>query len=151
MEATEGHYAEDQDEAEESMKFARDFQRKRVYDWEELVLRPTEEDLSFEQCVDLINMVWVAEGQGRWCIPTVTDGRGRRTGQFNYHTNTIKLPRYARRPYYVLHEVAHAMTPATPWRAWHGPEWCRTYLRLLQTYANWADMKRSMKEFGIKS
>lgn len=64
----------------------------------------------------------------------VRDGRGRRSaaGQNCGHFGVIKLPRWARNPLVVLHEVAHAVQPRRT--AAHGPEFARIYLDLVRRW-----------------
>jgi hypothetical protein len=94
---------------------------------------------------------------------TVKDGRGRRRGAASSFSNTIAIPRFARRDWYIMHELAHIAAdyihdfyyddddedgggwpaeedPKTgihiPVKnvAAHGPEFCGIYLYLLREY-----------------
>ena len=65
-----------------------------------------------------------------WGVPRIEDGRGCRAARGGY--SFLVLPRWARRDWVVLHEIAHTITgrevgdvPA------HGWQYCTVYLRLV--------------------
>lgn len=93
----------------------RDTQRSAVYRWDEQLAAKTcktafesSSVLSLDECQALICRVWSRFGQTTR-YPTVRDGRGRRSGCYVPWCNVIKLPRFARRPVYVCHEVTHGL------------------------------------------
>jgi hypothetical protein len=112
----------------------RDFQRRRVYDWEAAVLAPVAgRKLSLPACERLIEEVFrwherPAAADGSWRPPTLGDGRGRRHACGS--REVIKLPRWARTRVIVLHECAHGMS-----RDGHGPAFVRAYVSLLCQFA----------------
>jgi putative metallohydrolase (TIGR04338 family) len=63
-------------------------------------------------------------------LPTVSDGRGRRSAGGNLRG--IKMPLWARNEAVTLHELAHTITLRThgPLVAAHGWQYCAIYLRL---------------------
>jgi hypothetical protein len=56
----------------------------------------------------------------------VHDGRGRRRGAANRIHGYIKVPKMARRPMYLCHELAHLLSAH-----YHNPPWVRAYLALV--------------------
>jgi hypothetical protein len=142
----------------------RDSQRAAVYSWEraleQLLPAAATRRLSLVECDLLVVRVW--SDYGHPCRPpTVTDGRCRRSAAYNARTNEIKLPRWARSQLVVLHEVAHALTPAVlfetvkrprPHRqgflpASHGPEFARLALDLFARYLPLA--KGEIRSLGV--
>ena len=86
-------------------KFAlRDFQRKRLYEFEESVFEkhPQNLILTLEECKSL----------ARKYNPSVLvkDGRGRRHAGASFEDNLITLPIWSRQTVIVLHEVAHTFS-----------------------------------------
>lgn len=57
-------------------------------------------------------------------------GQGR--GRAHPDRGMISLPRMAWRRWYVVHELAHLIAPRRA--AWHGPEFCRIYLAMLDRF-----------------
>lgn len=110
----------------------RDSQRSALYRWEDRVARELSpalnRKLTLEECEELIARVWddYRTGTGP---PRVKDGRGTTAARGSRWT--INLPRWARTPRVVLHEVAHALGPEG---AAHGPEFARLHLELLNRY-----------------
>ena len=109
----------------------RDQQRSAVYTWEQGLasrMPRLRRRLSLAQCEAYVARVWHDLRPGV-APPAVKDGRGRRSGLGT--PTEIKLPKFARRPYYVLHEVAHAVNPGGEG---HGPAFARVLLDLLVRY-----------------
>lgn len=120
----------------------RDTQRSKLYDWEDrefntlgtkLVTDSPQMELS--EIRKLLTKVARDYGLTRW-KPDVTDGRGRRKACYSPSWNEIKLPRWSRRRYIVLHEIAHWIEyVAFPGRcAWHGREFVGIFMELLRRY-----------------
>ena len=62
----------------------------------------------------------------------VTDGRGRDSGMADFSEDSrpiIRLPRFTRNQYYILHELSHHLVG---FNAKHGPEFTRTLLHLVR-------------------
>lgn len=119
------------------MKRPRDMQRQRVYDAEGMAFG--ESACEFDTLADVqefVDRVCARKSvQARYPMAqlgiVVTDGRGRRRGRGG--RRGIAVPRRTRSRWYVLHEVAHALT--WPHReAGHGWRFCRCYLFLVQAF-----------------
>jgi hypothetical protein len=102
-----------------------------------------DEEMTLDECSALIERVWAAYRPNVTRLPTVTPGHNARraTGW----RDRIDLPRWARQPAVILHEVAHSLQPPVRWVegepgehlvpvAWHGPEFVRLYIELLVRY-----------------
>ena len=113
-----------------SMKRARDTQRAKVYRWEREVQLPdtAHTPLTLRQCDALIKRVYKLYDKP---APKLGDGRGRRKASGSqYH---IRLPRWARTGWTVLHECAHGLTRTfVPGAAAHGPEFVAVLLELAE-------------------
>lgn len=77
----------------------------------------------------------------------VKDGRGRKSGCADKFHQTISLPKWARKKWYVLHECAHFLSSDR-----HGPIFVSEYIKLLSQYYGKSieQMKMSLKDRGIK-
>ena len=113
----------------------RDFQRRRVYQWEQHhVLPHLSKLLSLQECRALVERAyrWWEQPSKMdigWKPPTVTDGRGRRHACGS--REVIKLPRWSRTIPIVLHECAHGMSDDG-----HGPNFVAVYLDLLAKFTD---------------
>ena len=108
----------------------RDQQRSAVYAWEraiEAAFPDVSRKLPLSECGDYIARVWNDYRPGT-NPPELGDGRGRSHACGSRWS--IKLPVWARKPIVVLHEVAHALTPADR----HGPLFARLFFELLTHY-----------------
>lgn len=122
----------------------RDSQRKAVYAWEEKVAELADganRPITLDECHDLVVRVWGDYFPGL-DPPEVVDGRGRRSPCGS--RERIALPRFARRPIVVLHEVAHSFDPEGPA---HGPCFARLALELYSRYAGVS--KAQAKSLGV--
>ena len=117
----------------------RDRQRKAVYRWEARVKHVHglgECELSLDECKQIVDRVW-ADYTRPDVIPgpNVTDGRGRKSGGFAHQSWEIRLPKMARRDWYVLHEIAHSlMAHFRLGLAMHAPEFVGLYAELIEHY-----------------
>ena len=136
----------------------RDNQRVALYRWERVVMNtpkqrfiyPENTDpMTLKQCQSLVNKVWKDYFPSKVKdTPIVTDGRGRRKACWAYGKNEIRLPRWARIKWVVLHEVAHAITSEDPkmwYVAWHGPEYARLILELWNQYLEGIDLVKARR------
>ena len=102
----------------------RDFQRKKLYRFEEAVLEKhfLNRMLSLRECGTL----------ARKYNPKidVRDGRGRRHAGASYEDNLITLPRWSRQTVIVLHEVAHTLVDDQKF-PYHGAEFVGLLIGLL--------------------
>ena len=102
----------------------RDFQRKKLYQFEESVLEPH----SLNRMLTLTECVSLAQNYN----PTIDgrDGRGRRHAGASYEDNLITLPRWSRQTVIVLHEVAHTFVADQKF-PYHGAEFVGLFIGLL--------------------
>ena len=121
-----------------------DFQRARVYRWEQAHVLPRDAvPLGLAQVYR-----WAEADRAQeagWQPPEVKDGRGRRHACGS--REVIKLPRWARTRPIVLHECAHGLAPDK-----HGPRFVATYLDLLERFMNLdrATLLQSLLQAGIR-
>lgn len=107
----------------------RDSQRSAVYKWGHTLHRLyPQPDIGLEGARALVEIVCRDYGK---LAPVVTDGRGRRRACYAPLRCVIKLPRWARNPLTVLHEVAHHIVRDRPA---HGPQFATLYAQLLERY-----------------
>lgn len=112
----------------------RDSQRSAIYRWERALpggMPDTSRELSLDECRALVARVWDEYRPGD-APPRISDGRGTRIARGG--STGLNLPRWARRPLTVLHEVAHSLMPNRDEGA-HGPEFATLLLDLLTRYA----------------
>lgn len=111
----------------------RDNQRKACYDWEWKLreLYPNAcRDIGLEGARQLIVRICDRE---QIPYPSLGDGRGRSAACYDPNCLTIKLPRWARSPIVVCHEIAHYIIG---WElGWHGPQWAWAVSELWEVYA----------------
>ncbi len=120
----------------------RDSQRQRLYDWEDILERTLHGRTASHPCDlhyarSIVSMVCrhYKIDKARW--PGVTDGRSRRRAGYGYSSNTVKLPKWTRDEWTVLHELAHFLV-CYRWglrKASHGREFVSIYMRLLELFA----------------
>ena len=124
----------------------RDFQRKKLYRFEESVLEKhtLNQMLTLEECTTL----------ARKYNPTIVvkDGRGRRHAGASYEDNLITLPIWSRQTVIVLHEVAHTFVDDRKY-PYHGAEFVGLLIGLLSRESigtidsNIADIYRARLKF----
>ena len=102
----------------------RDFQRKRLYRFEEDVLEQhiLNQKLTFQECIGLAQKYNPAI--------VVKDGRGRRHAGASFDEQLITLPIWSRQTVIVLHEVAHTLVNDQKYPH-HGAEFVGTLIGLL--------------------
>lgn len=106
------------------MSKPRDFQRSRVYKWERQEFGWDTEMISLSECQRIIN------AEADWLGIEVNDGRGCRNALAKITRNQIGLPKWARKRWVVLHEIAHFLAHDSRWAA-HGSQFMQEYIRLL--------------------
>lgn len=117
---------------------ARDGQRSKVYAAEDAAFdKAKSEGMTVEEVEAFVAWLWrsyaarkamIRNGPSRaWRQPRVADGRGCRRASAG--GGVVTIPRWARSRWVVCHEVAHEIVIRGPW---HGPEFCRTYLELIE-------------------
>ena len=142
------------------MKRPRDSQRSRCYKWENtelktawLVIDKDNTPLGEIGARHLAQRVWEElQLPGLTPLVRVMGNRGRGTSRpgiillsSSYQTTQTT--------WYILHELSHAILSSRRDIAYHGPEFCDLYARLLDKYtaARYADVIESMKEAGLKT
>jgi hypothetical protein len=143
---------------------ARDSQRKKLYSWEDTVTYqhsnyeyvvyniadgPT--GMSLDHCRMLIARAWRYYSKGP--APGLHDGRGARQAAYILDTHEVRLPRWARQPHVVLHEVAHGlMFERAPLEPRHGAVYVRVYCDLMSRYLGLSrnDLYESAMRAGLK-
>lgn len=149
------------------MKRPRDTQRKKVYDAEVAALGEPKGGLTLVEAGSYATRImrspwWDSTHRtlhaGRFRIlPKVlriTDGRGRRRGSARTSSPNalIKLPRFSRVDWYILHELAHVLT-ARQDEAWHGRTFARAYILLVQRWMGdeaAGRLRAAFAEHGVK-
>jgi hypothetical protein len=130
-----------------------------VYAWERAVVRATGADIyapdfdTLEECEAFMNPIWRAErgrvGLAKWRAPELSRnlwGQRRATAGANHE---IKLPKWARSQWVILHEMAHRLTPADEA---HGPRYVGVLIGLVCRHLGY-DANRLMAladEGGVK-
>lgn len=110
----------------------RDTQRSKVYEWERAEFAtklpaPANTPMTLAQCAKLVARVYKLYDKP---CPRVSDGRRRRSASGTQHE--VKLPRWARKGWVVLHEAAHGLARIyCPGKAAHGAEFVAIFAELL--------------------
>lgn len=144
-------------------KRIRDSQRQKVYDCEHMVFdgtlardQPYQTPPDYKTLAECQRFVDYVTDSDTWkkvlgihtdAPVKVLDGRGRRRGGATAALNEIAVPRFARRRFYLLHELAHIAAEYRHGRAYidgewwwlatspiaaHGPEYTSVYLALVR-------------------
>ncbi len=112
----------------------RDFQRSRVYRWENEVL-PVMHTPSWtlDDSRELVHRIWDASDPAEFPPPQVILARSKRQSDGNY--KRIRLLPAHLNPIATIHETAHALLGAAGSCDGHGPLFMRLFLELLGRYA----------------
>lgn len=96
----------------------RDFQRERVYAWEQAVTLPQHRGQNFrtiEECQEWLDPVWLKErgryGRARVPSPAIERPHWGQRRALAHPDHRITLPVWARNEWVILHEAAHRLTP----------------------------------------
>ncbi len=144
-------------------KLKRDSQRSRVYNSEHhhsLYQNNYSEKMTIDEVREFIEKIM----RSRWWkvrMPDDTylnlkDGRRTRWARGGKHGSEIRinLPRWARHPIVILHEMAHTITPMDRCvAASHGRQFCSNYLALIKRWMGreaWLEMKGLFKNKRVK-
>jgi len=111
----------------------RDTQRSRLYAAESGAFEDTSAEQRLETMAEVQEFLDTEVQRVLWSYGIrravwATDGRGRRRACGD-PGGRIRLPRWSRVNWIVLHEVAHTLQPLGT--AWHGPEFCGIYRQLV--------------------
>lgn len=142
----------------------RDTQRKKVYQAEGAAFaKDSEANVELSTVADIekfVNHVFSMKrvqkafprAFGNWDTPSVGDGRARRRAGGNVYG--IHMPKWSRCKWIVLHELAHTISLRVDSRiAFHGWEYCETYLLLVRYVLgleSYNRLKDSFKSHRIK-
>jgi hypothetical protein len=124
-----------------------DFQRKRVYDWEDDNIFPGHQPLTWRGCKNFLSRVWKDVGEGS--EPSLAVSR-KLNHPISFH-GRICFPIHQkdyfwRRPV-LLHEISHELK----FEDKHGPEFVRTYIDLCVRYLGMErdSLLSSARRYGI--
>lgn len=130
----------------------RDFQRSRVYAFEYKFVGTSPRSLnqrflSLEEVEALTSEVLAVYRPGYGV--SIHDGRGRRSAVAitREQYGIIKIPKFCRRPWIVIHEAAHLCTPDR-----HGPKFVSVYLSALALFLGFdlIRLRREAVRFGLE-
>lgn len=137
------------------MSRKRDSQRSRVYAWERRAVsdyadRPTFDSL--EECEAFMHPIWRTErgrmGLAKRAAPALSRNLWGKRNATAHGTTEIKLPKWARSPEVILHEMAHCLTHGDR----HGPRFVGCFIGLLARHhgqdAN--DLMPLADEMGVR-
>jgi putative metallohydrolase (TIGR04338 family) len=83
----------------------------------------------------------------------IKDGRGTRRAMAHSH-NTISMPMWSRHEAVTLHELTHTLVNFRGKEiAWHGPEFCKTFLVVVRHYMGkeeYLKLRASFKEHRVR-
>lgn len=136
-----------------------DSQRSKVYRAEKILKgwEPTPDLSEVEAIQDYVDELtstrWFTNRWPGMAPIEVRDGRGRRRASGN--VGYIKMPRWTREEYQVLHEVAHAICEQFEegWVPWHGREFVATLLELVRYQMGdgaWHALKYHLRTNGVR-
>ena len=135
-------------------KRPRDTQRSKVYAAERTIEDWDTEKMSIPEIEEWVGKItrskwWKNHPRGGSYKIEVRDGRGRRNagGRRWVGKVVIKMPRWSRTKIVTLHEIAHGMQPHLT--AWHGREFCRTFLDLVVRWMG-KDVARELRQSFVK-
>ena len=114
----------------------RDTQRSKVYGWErQFFTKPTDQEMTLSECATLANKV--SKHFKMWDV-RIKDGRGTRSA-YSYG-GAIGLPKWARQPVVVLHEMAHEVHRKVGRyrQAVHGREFVGIHMYLLVKFGGFS-------------
>lgn len=107
----------------------RDYQRTKCYKWERQEFNWDYDLMPLEECQAL------CDKYAPWLNLIVSDGRGRRAACAKIEKKQVCLPRWARKTWVVLHEIAHHLA-YDPSHADHGHQFMQEYIQLLAKHYN---------------
>ncbi len=112
----------------------RDFQRSRVYRWEDAALPDIHtSSVTLDECRELVHAIWAAHAPDEVSPPQVILWRSKLRSTGNHKKIRLSLDHL--NSIVTLHEAAHALLSAAGSNESHGPLFMRLYLELLERYA----------------
>lgn len=142
-------------------KKTRDFQRKRVYDAEEILKDRSRRFETVEEIEAYTKKItrsrWFKKRWPRLKRLDIWNGRANSRGLGSYRGlgwGVLRLPRWCRWESYILHELAHVVT-GTQYKfvPFHGREFCKNYLALIGRWMGKEaakDLRQSFREHRVK-
>ena len=132
---------------------SRDYQRARVYAWEDRHIHPRDHSvIPFEQAQSVLDYVWAEAGRThppRVVAILKTATRSVATAN-RLH---IRLPRHGIKTTVLLHEIAHSMTGDIDKSGGHGAVFAGTFMRLVCRHIptfQLAELMRSAELEGVE-
>jgi hypothetical protein len=131
----------------------RDWQRSRVYAWEDRVIAPRDRSrIPFPAAQGMVNAIWSETGL-RYPPRVEPLPAQARTRVADADRLTLRLPRLAP-SWHLLHELAHSMSTTHDGRSdGHGPVFMGIYLQLLGRYLRLDEVEllQSLAVAGIQA
>ncbi len=114
----------------------RDYQRQRVYDWEDQHVRPKDKTvIPFDQAQMMVNYIWAGEGL-RFPPRVLEMPKQNRAAEAKANRSDVWVKPEGIASWILLHELAHSLTTSTfdEYSDRHGPEFVGVYMRLLEKH-----------------
>lgn len=114
----------------------RDYQRQRVYDWEQhFVAKFDNGTVSFENAQNIVNYIWEKESLSYPPVIKELPPQNKIYAATGSRT-AIQIPKVTQ-TWIILHELAHSMTSDVDGSShWHNPTFVGIYANLLVKYLN---------------
>ncbi len=143
------------------MARSRDNQRSKVYAWERAAVVRLGEAASLyepdfktlEECEEFMRPIWRKErgrvGLARQKAPELSRNLWGQRSAMAMDDHTIKLPKWARSRWVILHEMAHRLTPDDEA---HGPRFVGVLIGLVARWAGYSadELMQLADEHGVK-
>lgn len=144
------------------MKRPRDSQQSRVYAWEEKWAdaeghpKGKPDFATLEECEAFLAPIWPKErgrvGLARQRAPELARCLWGQSNATAGHDHVLKLPKWARQRWVILHEMSHRLVPNWRKDPGHGPRFVGVYIGVLARHLDW-DAELGMRlaaEMGVK-
>jgi len=110
---------------------SRDYQRSRIYAWEDRCIHSRDYSvIPFEQAQSIVDYVW-AEARRTHPPKVVMISQAARRTVANANRLRITIPRHGIKTTILLHEIAHSMTGSIDEPGDHGPAFVGTFMCLV--------------------
>lgn len=138
------------------MRRPRDNQRSRVYSWENAVTRGAlwaGTMKTVDECAAFVKPIWRAErgryGRAKVEMPLLQPSSWGQRSALAHADHRITLPRWARNPWVLMHEMAHRLTPHDEA---HGPRFVGVLIGLASRHLGYdADvLMAKADEMGVR-
>lgn len=127
----------------------RDNRRQKLYSAERKAFGEGVQYKTVDECQARVDKIthsrWWRSRYGFRPNVTVKPGKGHRRATASPGTLVIQLPRWARSDWVICHELAHLIQPRVS--AFHGPEFCREYLALVNRWIGREAAQKLRKSF----